>query len=112
VRFEPFDIVVVPFPFSERAAAKRRPALVVSARDFNARHAALVLAMITTAKGGAWASDVPIAEWREAGLTAPCRLRLKLFTLDSDLIVRRLGALSPRDADAARAALGRSLAVG
>lgn len=29
-RFAPFDIVVVPFPYADRLAQKRRPALVIS----------------------------------------------------------------------------------
>ena len=33
---EPWTIVVVPFPFSERPGSKRRPALVLSGRTFNA----------------------------------------------------------------------------
>ncbi|HBO42395.1 MAG TPA: transcriptional regulator [Planctomycetaceae bacterium] len=111
VTCEPFDIVVVPFPFTDRDTTKRRPALVVSTREFNTRHAQLVLAMITTT-GGGWPSDVPIEEWRKAGLATACRVRLKLFTLDTALIVKRVGTLSPRDAGAVGAALERFLAAG
>lgn len=32
---EPFDVVVVPFPFTDRRAAKRRPALALSSAGFN-----------------------------------------------------------------------------
>jgi mRNA interferase MazF len=31
-RFDAFDIVVVPFPYADRLAEKRRPALVISNR--------------------------------------------------------------------------------
>ena len=31
-RFGPFDVVVVPFPYADRLAEKRRPALVISNR--------------------------------------------------------------------------------
>ena len=107
---EPFDVVVVPFPFTDREADRRRPALVVSSPDFNAIHEQSILAMITSA-GGDWPSDVAIRDWREAGLSVPCKVRLKLFTLDDARILRRAGALSERDAEAVRDGLVRFLAV-
>ena len=108
--FEPFDVVVVPFPFSDRRASKRRPALVVSSESFNRAHKQSVLAMITTSRGD-WPSDVAIHGWLEAGLNIPCKVRLKLFNLDDGLIVRRIGGLSQKDRDGVRKALSRYLAV-
>ena len=109
--FEPFDVVVVPFPFTDREADRRRPALVVSSPDFNAVHHQSILTMITSA-GGDWPSDVAIRDWREAGLSVPCKVRLKLFTLDDALVLRRAGVLSERDAEAVKDSLLRFLAVG
>lgn len=109
--FEPYDIVVVPFPFSDRNASKRRPALVVGSSEFNRTHDHSLLAMITSATGTPWASDVALAEWQSAGLTVPCRLRFKLFTLDNALVLRRIGRLTQSDAVAVRTALRRFLAV-
>lgn len=109
--YELFDVVVVPFPFTDRRAAKRRPALVVSSAEFNSGHEQTILAMITSSGGESWQSDVGLQDWREAGLNVPCRVRLKLFTLDTALVLRRLGGLSKRDGAAVRRALGRSLAL-
>ena len=108
--FEPFDVVVVPFPFTDRSAAKRRPSLVVSSARFNDAHEQTILAMITSAVGE-WPSDVAIQGWREAGLNAPSKVRLKLFTLDRTLIMRRIGALSKRDGAAVKGALRRFLTM-
>ena len=108
--YEPFDVVVVPFPFTDRRAAKRRPALIVSSAYFNAAHEQAILAMITTTAIG-WPSDVALRGWQEAGLNAPCKVRFKLFTLDYTLIVRQLGALSKRDGAAIKDALRRFLAI-
>ena len=108
--FEPFDVVVVPFPFSDRKASKRRPALVVSAAPFNDAHDQAILAMITTA-AGEWLSDVKLQDWQEAGLNAPCKVRFKLFTLDAVLIMRGIGTLSKRDGAAVKDALRRFLTV-
>ena len=107
---EPLDVVAVPFPFTDRPAVKRRPALVVSSAAFNHAHAQSILAMITSARS-TWPSDIAIRDWRQAGLHVPCRVRLKLFTLDDALLVRKLGALSKPDGQAVADALSRSLAV-
>lgn len=109
--FEPFDVVVVPFPFTDRHASKRRPALVVSSAAFNRDHRQTILCMITSAPGE-WPSDVTIRGWRKAGLTVPCKVRLKLFTLDDDLIVRKLGSLTLRDRQATGRALSHCIATG
>ena len=109
--FEPFDVVVVPFPFTDKSAFKRRPALVASSRAFNDRHDHLILAMITTAARSNWPSDIHIRDWRAGGLAVPCRVRLKLFTLDRRAIVRRVGSLAAEDREAVGAALSKSLAA-
>ena len=106
--FERLDVVVVPFPFTDRRSAKRRPALIVSSASFNRTHDHAILAMITSARSD-WPSDVAIQGWREAGLNVPCKVRLKLFTLDVTLIVRKLGTLPTPDGEAVEGALGRHL---
>jgi mRNA interferase MazF len=92
---EAWDVVVVPFPFSERPGTKKRPALVLSRPSFNkAGHTAL--AMITTRAHRPWPGDVEIEGLEQAGLPLPCIARLKLFTLDNRLLTR-LGSLSAAD---------------
>lgn len=104
-----YDLVVVPFPFLERPRAKMRPALALTDGTFALAHGQAVLAMITSARHSSWTSDVQLADWREAGLTAPSRLRWKLFTLPLTAIAGRLGTLSARDRAAVLASLGRLL---
>ena len=108
VTFEPLDVVVVPFPFTDRRTTKRRPALVVSSQSFNRDQKQSILAMITSASGD-WPSDVAVRNWREADLSVPCKVRFKLFTLDNALVVRKLGTLSRRDGQAVQNALGHVL---
>jgi len=45
---QPFEIVVVPFPYTDRMAEKRRPALVVSNAELAARFGRVWVAMITS----------------------------------------------------------------
>ncbi len=95
--FDPFDIVVVPFPFTDRQAAKRRPALVLSGEAFHVGSGHLILAMITTATHSSWPGDVALADWRPAGLPCPSVVRAKIFTLDARFVLRRAGALTRAD---------------
>ena len=99
-----FDVVVVPFPFTDRQASKRRPALVLSNGAFNepARHA--VLAMITSAEQSAWPGDCDLRDLAAAGLATPCVARLKLFTLDERLVLRVCGHLAAADQKRLRSA--------
>jgi len=93
---KPYDVVVVPFPFSDRRRSKRRPALALSSEIFNAESGHTVLAMITSADNPPWPMDVAI-DGEEAGLRAPSKVRMKVFTLDNRLILHAAGTLSRTD---------------
>lgn len=45
--FSPYDVVGVPFPFTDKRASRRCPALVVSPENFHEQHGPSVLAMVT-----------------------------------------------------------------
>ncbi len=93
---DPWDVVVVPFPFTERATGKRRPALILSRKSFN-RSGHSVMAMITSTGHHPWPGDTQLGGFRDAGLRVPCAVRLKIFTLDNRLILKRAGKLSVAD---------------
>jgi len=96
--FEQFDVVRVPFPFTDRQAEKNRPALVISdGAAFNRPAGHSVMAMITSAGHSPWPLDVAIDDLENAGLPAPSIVRLKLFTLDHRLVRGRLGRLVAKD---------------
>lgn len=108
--YDCFDVVVVPFPFTDRTASKRRPALVISSADtFNGSAGHSVLAMITSSVNEGWPLDVRITDLPSAGLSSPSVVRMKLFTLDHQLIERKAGALSEADRKSVRAAIRRLL---
>ncbi len=103
--FKPFDVLVVPFPFTDSAAVKRRPALVLSAEPFQDRIGHLVLAMITSRENLGWPLDVEISDLRAAGLAYASVVRMKLFTLDERFVLRKAGRFTEPD----RRAVQRSL---
>jgi mRNA interferase MazF len=111
MRLQPFDIVVVPFPYSDRLAEKRRPAVVISAPVVSDRYKLVWLAMITSAANPRWNCDVDITDLGPTALPAPSRIRpVKIATADVARVVRRIGKLGPRDAKGLKAALAALLA--
>jgi len=71
--YELYEIVKVPFPFTDAKASKIRPALVISsAKFFNARIGMNILAMITSLKTGKelWPNDIVIQNLHATNLPA------------------------------------------
>ena len=109
--YKPFDIVEVPFPFSDIPKSKRRPALVISKHEFNRLNENSILMMITSTTKTKWHNDVQITEWKKAGLKKPCIARFKIFTLDNSLIAGKRGELQKNDKKAVIAVLQESLPI-
>jgi mRNA interferase MazF len=106
VTFAPFDVVVVPFPFSDRLAEKRRPALVVSAPALETQCGWVWVAMITSSVHKLGFADREIGDIGAAGLPSPSMVRAgKLTTVEPGRILRRAGRLSARDQSAVQEVL-------
>lgn len=103
------DVVVVPFPFTDRSSIKRRPAVVLNNVQFQISSGHVVLGMITSTSGPTWPDDVPLSDLESAGLSRHSRFRPKLATLADDLVIRRAGRLATRDARAVAGVVSRIL---
>lgn len=106
---KPYDVVEVPFPFIDSPKSKSRKALVISRETFNKSNNATVLAMITSASNSKWFKDVSVTDLKKAGLKKPCLVRFKLFTIQNDLIKKRVGALSLIDKNEVSEKLSQTL---
>ena len=92
-RFAAFDVVIVPFPYADRLAEKRRPALVISGPKL-APYGLVWVAMITSAENERWPADVAISDLKRAGLPASSLVRAaKIACIDPARIERRAGRL-------------------
>jgi mRNA interferase MazF len=86
------DVVVVPFPFTDLSAAKRRPALVIAALPGND----LILCQITnqTVRDG-FAIPLSDDDFARGGLRKPSNVRPnRLFTADRELVVGIVGQVN------------------
>lgn len=90
-RFVKGDVVVVPFPFSDLSASKRRPALVLVAHN----RGDLILCQITSqAFTDEMAITVGVTDYMEGGLKSTSNIRInKLFTADANIILYKAGRL-------------------
>ncbi len=74
--FRSWDVLKVPFPYTDRPVRQYRPALVVVAGRIEATHGLLWVLMITSAENRRWADDVAVSNLGQAGLPEMgCRRR-------------------------------------
>lgn len=92
------DVLVVEFPFTDGSARKRRPAVVVSSRAYNAVRPDIVMVAITSQiRDSQDGFDIALRDWSEAGLQKPSALKPVIFTLENGHVRRRLGSLGSGD---------------
>ena len=112
-RFQPWDVVLVPFPYTERNYTKVRPALVVSTDTLSTKTGKYFLTMITSATHTRAYGDVLISDLKLAGLPGESIVRpSKIATFEEASFVRRIGTLAVNDRKAVSAQLCELLCVG
>lgn len=90
-KFVKGDVVVIPFPFSDLSASKRRPALVLAKLKSND----VILCQITSQLVSDEQAIILInSDFKEGNLQKESRIRPnKLFTADSGIILKRVGKI-------------------
>lgn len=93
-KFVKGDVVVLPFPFSDLSATKKRPALVIAALTGDD----VILCMITSqAAHDDYAVSLTTADFVAGKLPQESNIRPnRLFTADSNIILNRAGAISKK----------------
>ena len=109
--YNPGDVVLVSFVFSDETGAKRRPAVVVSSRTFNDRRAETILAAITGNVNRVLVAEHLLSGWRGAGLRRPSVVTALLRTINKSRIVRKIGRLAKSDFDSVLSNLKIALAI-
>jgi mRNA interferase MazF len=92
-----WDVILVPFPFTDLSSAKRRPALIVSPDSYNAGKD-VVIAYITSQINSSFRlGDYKLQKWKEAGLPKISMIRMKFATIDKAIIIKTIGKLEDID---------------
>ena len=95
--YNKWDIILVPFPFTNLETTQKRPALIVSPDKYNNKKD-VVIAFITSKLDVEYTTgDYKLQEWKEAHLPKPSMLCMKLATIDNSIILKKLGRLTEKD---------------
>jgi mRNA interferase MazF len=92
------DVLLVPFPFTDRTTTKKRPTIVISSDIYNQKKLDILLIAVTSqlntqVKFG----EMLIIEWAKAGLLKPSVIKPIITTLEKTLVIRKLGKLETLD---------------
>jgi mRNA interferase MazF len=95
------DVVLVDFLFTSLTGTKRRPAVVVSSRQYNQRRLDVILVPVTSKlRSPLPFGETLITHWQKAGLLVPGATKPIPLTLEKTLVLRTLGRLEAADCTA------------
>ena len=92
-----WEIILVPFPFTDLTSFKRRPALVVSPDSYNADKDVVIAYVTSQMIAPPKIGDYKIQEWKAAGLPKPSMVRMKFATIDRTIVIKTVGELETVD---------------
>lgn len=92
-QYNPGEIVLLSFPFSDARTEKRRPALIM----LDTGDDDIIVARITS-QPPRNSFDLELIDWEKAGLLIPSTVCIsKIATLEKNIVERKLGKLTPDD---------------
>jgi mRNA interferase MazF len=104
------DVIVVPFPFTDQTAVKKRPAVVISSELYQRERADVILMAITSqVRAAPTVGEVAVVHWQAAGLLKPSVIKPLITTIEAGLVVRQLGTLHADDQKSLRQVLAAIL---
>ena len=99
MNYKKWDIVLVPFPFTDLSAVKKRPALIISSNEYNEYQDVVVAFVTSNLATQQRMGDYKIREWEKSNLPKPSMIRMKFATIDKSIILKTLGRLPEKDSN-------------
>ena len=100
------DVVVVPFPFTDQSAIKKRPAVIVSSERYGRERPDVILMAVTSqVRPAPTVGEVAVRDWQTAGLLKPSVIKPIIATVEARIVRRQLGRLQADDQAALRQVL-------
>ena len=97
MNYKKWEIVLVPFPFTDLTNTKKRPALIISPDEYNEKLDVVIVFITSKLDLKHRIGDYQIQEWEKSNLPKPSMLRMKFATIDKSIILKKLGKLYDQD---------------
>ncbi len=96
--YKQWDIVLVPFPFTDQQQSKRRPGLVFSPNIYNQAGSDIIIVFMTSnLSRSSRPGDYTLRNWKSANLPKPTLIRMKFATILASIVFKKLGRLQGPD---------------
>lgn len=97
--YKKWELVLVPFPFTDLSSTKRRPALIVSPDKYNAGKDFVIAYVTSQMTSAPRLGDYKLLNWKAASLPKPSMVRMKFATIDKSIIVKKIGTIKMEDSE-------------
>ena len=98
ISYKPGDVILVPFPFTDFATSKRRPALVISNQHYHRLYNDLIIVAITSQHPYVLAENeylLSSKDQKSAGLPKLSKIKTgKIISIDKQIVIKKLGKIS------------------
>lgn len=111
MNYKTWDILLVPFPFTNLRQTKKRPALIVSPEDYNSGSDVAILFITSNLESQGRPGDYLIKNWQESGLPKPSMSGMKFATIEKSIIFKKLGEITYSDRKALKSKLAEFFGV-
>ena len=97
------DLILVPFPFTDQKKKKKRPAVIVSNQTYHENYRDLIIMAITSQiRQPLSLGEGLVVDWKKSGLLKPSVFKPVFTTIEQNLVIKKMGALSATDLNTLR----------
>jgi mRNA interferase MazF len=107
------DIVLIPIPFTDLSSQKRRPVIVISNNQYNAKTGdVIVIAMTSNPQVTDYSFSITSSDLVKGKLNRPGKVRVdRIYTMSQSIIVRTFGRVDTATLERARSTLQELVAI-
>jgi mRNA interferase MazF len=92
--YDPGDIILVRFPFTDLTSSKQRPAIVLCSKQYQQAHGDIVCLALTSHRQY---NQLLLKHWKTSGLPKQTWCKSVIGTLSLSVVLRRIGGIHSAD---------------